>query len=228
MMNTPEKNKGHVSGDPFKQSAYFDAAEPDMRRHWDYYIWPRIKDFDKTVVLDLACGHGRNTAMLAAVSGKVIAADINSECIEACRKRFEGVANIDYLLLDGVSLAQIPDATVSLVYCWDAMVHFEPEVVEQYVTEFARVLSPGGHGLVHHSNYMNDATQDFRNNPHWRNYMARDIFRYFLRKNRLSVISQDIIGWDESALKKNLLGKVQPDPNYIADLDCISVFEKNR
>ena len=139
-MKTPENNKGHISGDPFKDSPYFAAAENDMKRHWNYYIWPRIKDFDKSTVLELACGHGRNTAQLAPISGKIIATDINNECIEACKQRFSQAENIEFLVLDGVSLAPIADETISFVYSWDSMVHFEPEVVEQYVAEFARVL----------------------------------------------------------------------------------------
>lgn len=224
------KDQGQISGRPFKDSAYFAAAEPDMQRHWDYYIWPRIQHLDLSAVLDLACGHGRNTARLAAVSERVIAADINQECIDACRARFaadngNSNGNIEYLVLDGVSLQPLADASLSLVYCWDAMVHFEPEVVESYVAECARVLRPGGHGFIHHSNRMDDRMEDFRQQPHWRNYMSRDVFRYFLRKNRLQPVSQDIIGWDESVLAERPFWN-KSDKNYVPELDCISLFQK--
>jgi ubiquinone/menaquinone biosynthesis C-methylase UbiE len=224
-MKALEKNKGHISGDPFKNSPYFAAAENDMKKHWDYYIWPRIKELDKSVVLDLACGHGRNTALLAPLSGKVIAADINTECIEACKERFNQDNSIEYLILDGSSLSQIPGETISLVYSWDSMVHFEPEVVEQYVEEFARVLQPGGYGFVHHSNRANPNMEDFRHEPHWRNFMSKDIFLYFLRKNKLIAVEQTIIGWDESILAEKPFWN-KKDKNYIANLDCISTFKK--
>lgn len=220
-----ETNKGQISGDPFKESAYFAAAEPSMQEHWDYYIWPRIRDLDLSLVLDLACGHGRNTARLAEVSERVIAADINAECIAACKARFGDIDNIDYLLLDGISLAPLPDDSLSLVYCWDAMVHFEPEVVAGYVAECARTLRPGGCGFIHHSNRMNDEMTDFRHEPHWRNYMSRDVFRYFLRGSGLQVLSQDVIGWDESVTARQPFWE-KPDKNFIADLDCISMFQK--
>ena len=100
--------------------------------------------------------------------------------------------------------------------------HFEPEVVESYVAEFCRVLQKGGRAFIHHSNRANLNIKDFRDEPHWRNYMTRELFAYFLRKYGLKVISQDIVGWDDSLVSG------QPDAvaGYVKDLDCISVFEK--
>jgi SAM-dependent methyltransferase len=219
------KDKGRISGDPFRDSAYFAAAEPDMQRHWDYYIWPRIEPLDRSRVLDLACGHGRNTAHLLDVSDQVVAADINSECIAACQQRFPGAANLDYLQLDGVSLQPLDNASLSLVYCWDAMVHFEPDVVESYVAECARTLIPGGHGFIHHSNRMNDSMTTFQQEPHWRNYMSKDLFRYFVRKSGLIMVNQSVIGWDESVIAQRPFWRKR-DSNFVAELDCISLFRK--
>jgi ubiquinone/menaquinone biosynthesis C-methylase UbiE len=221
----PSQDRGRVSGDPFKVSPYFEAAERDMDRHWRHYIWRRICHMDFSSVLDLACGYGRNTAKLLPLSSQVIAADINQECIDACRRRLGSAKNLSYLLLDGVSLQGIADGQLSLVYCWDAMVHFEPDVVEAYVAEFARTLRSGGHGFIHHSNRPVDRGVDFRSKPHWRNYMSKAMFREFLDKNRFEVVSQSVIGWDQSALGwRRFLPN--PDPNYIPGLDCISVFRK--
>lgn len=233
------QDKAHVSGDPFKSSGYFRLAERTMAHQWDYFIWPRISGLDRSVVIDLACGHGRNTERLAAVSGRVIALDINQECVEATQKRVAGFSNVEVRRIDGSSLEGVPDASVSLVYCWDAMVHFEHDVVALYVKEFARVLRPGGAGFIHHSNWTGGRGTDFRTQPHWRNYMSREIFRDLLQSAGLAVVSQDVIDWDESrrgraadavrrprALVARALKPLRRRHGYTLDLDCISVFRK--
>ena len=218
-------NKGRISGDPFKDSPYFEYAEKDMERHWKYYIEPRIQKFDKSMVLDLACGHGRNTALLAPISEKVIAADINEECVGYCRERFSGAKNVECHLLDGVSLSDILSNSLTLIYSWDSMVHFEPDVIASYVKDISRALAPGGHSFIHHSNNCHNNVKDFKNEPHWRNYMSKEIFKTLINENGLKIISQDIIGWDESLIKKDDLENSDLS-GYVPDLDCISVFYK--
>lgn len=211
----------HVSGDPFKESQYFELAEKSFDRHWNYYIEPIIGSNSFGTVIDLAVGHGRNTEKLRHRSKQVIGVDINQECIDVCRKRFQNSSNVDLLRTDGVQLDGISDDSIDLVFCFDAMVHFEPEVIEAYVCEFARVLRQGGLGLVHHSNWTNALAGDFQKQPHWRNFMCKELFGYFLHKNDLTIVSQKIIGWDES------LPNAASMPGFVPSLDCISFFEKN-
>lgn len=219
----PERNlvaSAKKSGDPFKTSEYFDLAERSMKRHWPYYIWPMICDFDFDLVVDLAIGHGRNTEFLRRYSKKVVGIEINQECLDACAERFRDAENVHLHKTNGASLQGIEDGSASLIYCFDAMVHFEPDVVESYVSDFARALKPGGHGFIHHSNWTGGYGQDFRTQPHWRNYMSADIFKDLVREYGLVMLKQMIIGWDES------IPAARRDKNYCANLDCISVFQK--
>lgn len=234
------QDKAQISGDPFKSSGYFRAAERTMAHQWDYYLWPRIADLDRSVVIDLACGHGRNTERLAPVSGKVIGLDINQECVEATRRRVAAFPNVEVRVIDGSSLTGVPDGSVSLVYCWDAMVHFEHDVVASYVKEFARVLKPGGMGLIHHSNWTRGRGADFRTQPHWRNYMSRELFRELVEGAGMQIVRQDVIDWDESrrgrssplwrrgrSMVARSLKPLRRRHGYTMDLDCISMFRKD-
>lgn len=191
-------------------------AEEAMEKQWAHYVWPKIKDLPKRKVLDLACGHGRNTEFLKKVSKKVICADINEECIQACEERFGNQKNVDYLVLDGFSLKGIRKGSISLIYSWDSFPHFEPDVVRAYIKDFPRVLTKDGHGFIHHSNFAAGKGQDWTAQPHYRNYMTADLFAETLESNGLEVVSQQIIGWDES-----LGGEVK-----YPELDCITVFKK--
>ena len=214
------------SGDPFKEPIYFNTAERVMGRQWDHYIWPRLQGCDFSTVVELACGHGRNTARLARLAKKIIAVDINSECVDYVRARFAADPRVSVLQNDGASLAGIPDAAATLVYCWDAMVHFEPEVVEAYVHEIARVLAPGGRGFIHHSNWTAGKGRDFQTQPNWRNYMSKEEFGRFLRDAGLAVLRQDVVPWDASKPWWKTLWGLRPSKRPMPGIDCISLFEK--
>lgn len=213
-----------ISGDAFRASPYFADAEPHMERQWRHFIWPRIERLDRSVVLDLAAGHGRNTAHLLPVSGRVIAADINQECLDAIEARFPAEPKLETAKLSGASFDGVADGAVSLLYCWDAMVHFEPHVVESYVADAARILRPGGYGLIHHSNWTGGWGADFKTQPHWRNYMSRDIFAWLVRRSGLELVDQAVIHWDESIAPGPL--KRVMSRGLFRDLDCITIFRK--
>jgi predicted RNA methylase len=61
-----------------------------MAAHWSQIIEPIIGDRAYEVVVDLAAGRGRNSALLAEKAKRVICVDINPENIEFLRKRFRG------------------------------------------------------------------------------------------------------------------------------------------
>ncbi len=209
-----------ISGNPFKDSEYFELAEQSLERHWKYYIEPVIGTRRYGLAIDLAVGWGRNTEMLRHISDRVIGVDINQECIDHCTKRFDGVDNVDFLKTDGTELTGVADDSVDLMYCFDAMVHFQPEIVDAYVSEFARVLKPGGIGFIHHSNWTQAIGGNFQDQPHWRNYMCAEMFSYFVHREGLKMLEQRIISWDES-----IVDAANYD-SFVDKLDCISTFTK--
>jgi ubiquinone/menaquinone biosynthesis C-methylase UbiE len=196
-------------GKDWKQSpSYYEAAENDMDQQWRDLIWPFIRDCDFTCVVDLAAGHGRNSNKLKDVSKKIYLVDINEENLDYCRKRFALDARFLFLKTDGVSLAGIRNDEVTLVYCFDSMVHFDSDVVRAYLREFRRVLKPGGQGFCHHSNFTKNPGGDFRQTPHWRNFMSQELFAHYCHKEGLTVVNSKVIDWSEPAL------------------DCFTLFKK--
>jgi len=201
------------SGDPYKEAEYFAFAERFMDQSWQELIWPIIQGCDFHRVVDLAAGHGRNGVKLREVADHVVVVDINEECLEACRRRFAGDPRFTFLRTDGVSLAGIADASVTLVYSFDSMVHFEREVVREYLAETRRVLVPGGHGFFHHSNYTGNGGGDFRQSPHWRNHMSRELFGEHAQAVGLEVVQSRVIDWG-------------PPSDFHRALDCVSLVRR--
>jgi ubiquinone/menaquinone biosynthesis C-methylase UbiE len=201
------------SGDPFRESPYYEVAEPYMDELWRTLIWPRIEGLDRRSVMDLAAGHGRNSVRLAAVAESLIMVDINRECLDACRARLGDDPRFQYIRTDGYSLKGVTSGSVSLVYTFDAMVHFDPEVVRSYLPEIRRVLESGGHGFCHHSNNVGNQGGDFRDSPHWRNYMSLELFGSMCDEAGLEVVRSESIDWGRG-------------DDLERDLDGLTVFRK--
>ncbi|NVJ97122.1 MAG: class I SAM-dependent methyltransferase [Alphaproteobacteria bacterium] len=220
MSSTTLVQSAEISGNPFKESDYFALAENSLERHWAYYIEPFVGGKRYGLTVDLAVGYGRNSEKLRHISDRVVGIDINQECIDHCRNRFKDAPNVELVKTDGTVLPGIEDNSVDLMYSFDAMVHFQPEIVEAYVEEFARALKPGGLGFIHHSNWPAALGQNFQEQPHWRNFMSSTLFAYFLHRQGLKILEQRIVSWDES------IPNASADPSFVPDLDCISIFTK--
>jgi|SRR5665213_3376110 len=202
--------EGFYWGDEVTQS-YFVQAERDMDRHWATHINPilvqNLINYDH--VLDLAAGHGRNSARLARHGKKITIVDINPDNIRFCKQRFVGDSRFAYVCNDGAVLNGIEDNSITFFYTFDSMVHFDIEIVLSYLKEAFRVLAPGGRAFFHYSNFDQSPGADFRKNPHWRNFMSRRLFEHFALRAGFTIVQSGNQPW----------GK-------IPDLDAISLLEK--
>jgi ubiquinone/menaquinone biosynthesis C-methylase UbiE len=196
--------------------SYFDEAEADMPRQWNQIIWPIIKNEDFTHVLDLACGHGRNTEMLRHLAQTIDMVDVNDGCLKISRNRFGdqmAECRFRYHLTDGNGLPGITDRSVSFVYSWDSMVHFDRLAVRSYMLEIARVLESGGSAFLHTSNYGALApNSDWTRNHGNRSDMTADLLRQFAENAGFVVKFQRLSGKD--------------DGRGIDDLDCLTLLSK--
>ena len=181
-------------GEPWvPENPYFAQAEPVMKQVWADLIHPFIRDCDFTCVLDLATGHGRNVPCLLPHAKRLILVDIQPGNIEVCRRRFGDHPRMTYLVNNGYDLREVPDASVTLFYCFDAMVHFDSDVVRAYLAEARRVLVPGGRAFLHHSNYQEG--HDWRSAPHSRAFMSKELMAHYALKEGLEVVRQRVIDW---------------------------------
>ena len=66
---------------------YFQEAEASFGNQWESIIWPLVKAFDFSTVLQLAPGAGRNTQKLCTIATRIIAVDYNEYALEQTRVR---------------------------------------------------------------------------------------------------------------------------------------------
>ena len=96
-------------------------------------------------VLDAGSGDGSIAALLAPRSRHVTCLDVSPKVLQACRKRLQGLANVEYVLGD-VQALRFADASFDQVLLLNLLTYAtEPA---RTLAEAARVLRPGGDLVV--------------------------------------------------------------------------------
>jgi SAM-dependent methyltransferase len=120
---------------------------------WYGSIFPRIhRHLRAGTILEIACGYGRWTHFLREHCDRLIGVDLVAKCIEACRQRFADASHLSFVQNDGRSLDFIADGSVDFVFSFDSLVHVNATVMQAYLSQFPRILRPGGTAFLHHSN----------------------------------------------------------------------------
>lgn len=209
-MSDLEKSVRQI-GAAWKQSVYYEQAETFTHVFWgEHTIFRRLfGKLDLAAVLELACGHGRHAERIAEQCGHLHLMDIHAENIDFCRARLSRFSNIAYHLNNGFDYQPIATGSLTAIFCYDAMVHFSPDLVQSYLADTARVLKPGGKALFHHSNYPAPRDRHYGQNPHARNHMTRELFQTCATAAGLSVEESVVIPWGL-------------DP----DLDCVTLVAR--
>jgi ubiquinone/menaquinone biosynthesis C-methylase UbiE len=119
------------------------------------YAWPEVESFldgrSATHALDVGCGNGRHTELLAARSASVVGVDLSRELLREATTRarergFDAVA--DFVHGDAAALP-IADESIDLAVYVATLHHLSPRDVRvRSLDELARVLDPNGTALV--------------------------------------------------------------------------------
>ena len=162
---------------------YFQAAE---NAEWLKMFWSDGSPFAQTfhqldlrTTLELACGAGRHSFQGIDRIGELYLLDSSAGALDLAKDKFREYPNVRFIHNPdglGIRAGLIPDGSLSAVFSYDAMVHFEKEVVFSYVRDCYRLLQPGGLCLLHYSNYQGNPGGKFTDNPGWRNYMSQELF----------------------------------------------------
>jgi SAM-dependent methyltransferase len=120
---------------------------------WWCSLFPRIHGFLPVgTVLEIAPGYGRWTQFLKNLCTKLIIVDISARAVEHCVARFADAPHVSAHMNDGRSLAMVADESIDLVFSFDSLVHVELDVMQTYLEQISRKLTPNGVAFLHHSN----------------------------------------------------------------------------
>jgi SAM-dependent methyltransferase len=96
-------------------------------------------------VVDVGCGVGRLTRVIAGRASRVYAIDVSAEMLAQAKEHNAHLDNVEWVHGDGTTLQPIPDGSADAVVSHVVFQHIpNPQVTYGYVTEMGRVLRPGG------------------------------------------------------------------------------------
>jgi SAM-dependent methyltransferase len=197
-----------------REDAYFfvddrlDYRDPDMARFWA----GGEEDLDRLLdalgvslsatdtALDIGCGVGRLTRVVAARAAKAYGIDVSEEMIARARQHHADLNNVEWIAGDGSTLQPLPDRSIDACVSHVVFQHIpDPEVTLGYVAEIGRVLKPGGWAAFQISNDTS---------VHRRRTGARALSRRLASQLGRSPRGQDDPAWLGSAVDLQRLREV--------------------
>lgn len=198
--------------------AYYKSAELAAQAQYKKFIKPILEklegELDYSNVLDFACGAGRIAELMQERCQHLQLIDASTKAVDVCRERFAKYPHVQVQCNAAGALPQA-DSSLSLVYSWDAMVHFSYKSLDFYLCEFSRVLKPHGHVFMHHSNLaaLTDHLRVFdvwSLNVNGRSNISKDDIFFIAKHHGFNVVSQVVIMWG------------------VHNMDCISILKKEK
>lgn len=108
--------------------------------HMHRYCWAQSLCSGRAV-LDIACGEGYGSALLAKVAQSVIGVDISQDAVDHARRNYAGHANLRFAQGSATRIP-VDDASVDVVVSFETLEHLAEQ--EQMLAELRRVLKPAG------------------------------------------------------------------------------------
>ena len=137
--------------------------------HWHRYHFA-AKLVTGREVLDVACGTGYGSALLARQARHVVGADISDETIEHARVFYAAMTNLAFRQADCAALP-FPDANFDAVVCFETIEHIDAQAT--FLDEVRRVLRPEGFLVLSSPNKLEYSDRRGFANP----YHLRELYR---------------------------------------------------
>jgi SAM-dependent methyltransferase len=126
---------------PFTGERFLPGARGEIwYEHWHRYHFAAALVAGKDV-LDVACGAGYGSALLAQKCSRVTGVDISADAIERAKVAYAAVASLDFRQGDCTALP-FADASFDAVVSFETIEHIEAQ--ERFLDEIGRLLRPEG------------------------------------------------------------------------------------
>ncbi len=153
----------------FTGERFLPECEREMwYEHWHRYVFalPLAQGKD---VLDLACGEGYGSHLLAGAARSVVGVDYEMQAVQHARSRYRK-ENLRYQQGDATAL-EFADDGFDLVVSFETIEHLQGQ--EAMLDEIRRVLRPGGQLLISSPDRKHYADETGYDNP----YHVKELYR---------------------------------------------------
>lgn len=131
-------------------------------------------------VLDIACGEGYGTAILAEEAEEIVGIDIDAIVVQRAGETYKN-KNLSYRV-GNITAIPFPDQSIDVVVSFETIEHVEEEQQRQFLAEIKRVLKPEGFVVISTPNkaIYSDRYQ-YQNQWHKKEFYQEE-FKEFLQK----------------------------------------------
>lgn len=143
-------------------------------------------------ILDLACGTGYGSALLAERAAEVIGGDVDAEAIALIDPALRQNPRVRFEVMDGTKLP-FDDSSFDVVVSFETIEH--TTAFDAMLDEFKRVLKPNGHFFVSTPNRLVQSPDGIVHNPYHTQEFTPDEFRSMLQKRfkTVNIFGQEYI-----------------------------------
>ena len=110
--------------------------------HWHRYAFAR-RFVTGRRVLDVACGEGYGSALLAQAAAHVVGVDIDAHTLAHARTAYADRRNVEFVEGSAVALP-LADASADVIVSFETIEHLAESEQPRMLAEFARVLAAEG------------------------------------------------------------------------------------
>jgi hypothetical protein len=186
------------------ENIYHTAREAFIEKQIDSCLYPTLVECINNLGIniqslrigDLASGHG---GVAVAVCNKLsnvseyLLIDVRTDNLEIAKNKLllsNQFLNVNTFLCDGKSFDDFTGKAVDILFCWDAMVHFDILDVVGYLASLSKICN--GYAVFHHSN-LGVVTNDISQNLHYRNFMTAQTFAQLAISSGHTVVDQRLL-----------------------------------
>ncbi len=172
------------------------------------------------IVVDIACGEGYGSAILAATAEKVTGIDISEEVIAHAAKTYGSVQNLQFTV-GAADAIPIADRSIDLVVAFETIEHLDETTQEGFLKEIKRILKTNGILVISTPDKSNYSDRHGHINEFHVKEFTGDEFRGFLQQHFKSVQSYEQGYEIVSAIS-------EPDPARVKDLRIVDWDRKTK
>lgn len=155
---------------PFTGERFVPGTKGEIwMEHWHRYHFA-ARWAEGRALLDVACGEGYGSALLARDAARVTGIDVSQQAIDHAQRTYAGVTNLEFVRASCTGLP-LADASVDVAVSFETLEHIEGQA--RFLDELARVLRPAGTLLLSCPNKVEYS--DKRN--HVNEFHVRELYR---------------------------------------------------
>lgn len=126
-----------------------DNSPGDLSKVVKRYLRPHVTP--DSVVLEIGPGGGRWTQFLIGARD-IVLVELNDQFFRYLRKRFRKQRRkLRFYHTSGYELSGVESESIDFVFSFGTFVHIDPEGIDDYLGEIARVLHSGGAGTIQYA-----------------------------------------------------------------------------